>query len=135
MRGNDSDLCIEAVKRIQDEKRLAGIAATDAPDAVCLLAQETVCDQNLLADILARARSANVRMAVISRVHNQNVLAQIAMSAAEAMPLREAAAAAITACTHATAIAVSSTDGFVRAFSGGQLVLQMDPEVPFVPIT
>lgn len=44
---------------------------------------------------------------------------------------RHTTAAAITACTHASAVVVSATDGFVRAFSGGQLVLEMDPEVPF----
>jgi DNA integrity scanning protein DisA with diadenylate cyclase activity len=46
---------------------------------------------------------------------------------------RHTTAAAVTACTHATAVVVSATDGFVRAFSGGQLVLEMDPEVPFGP--
>ena len=44
---------------------------------------------------------------------------------------RHIAAAAATARSNATAIVVSATDGFVRAFSGGKLVLQMDPEVPF----
>ncbi len=47
---------------------------------------------------------------------------------------RHIAAAATTARSHATAIVVSATDGFVRAFSGGKLVLQMDPEVPFGPV-
>lgn len=47
---------------------------------------------------------------------------------------RHTTAAAVTACTHATAVVVSATDGFVRAFSGGQLVLEMDPEVPFGPV-
>jgi DNA integrity scanning protein DisA with diadenylate cyclase activity len=47
---------------------------------------------------------------------------------------RHTAAAAITAQTHATAVVVSSTDGYVRAFSGGKLVLQIDPDVPFAPI-
>jgi diadenylate cyclase len=47
---------------------------------------------------------------------------------------RHIAAAATTARSHATAIVVSATDGFVRAFSGGKLVLQMDPDVPFGPV-
>ena len=47
---------------------------------------------------------------------------------------RHTTAAAVTARTHATAVVVSATDGFVRAFSGGKLVLQMDPEVPLGPI-
>jgi DNA integrity scanning protein DisA with diadenylate cyclase activity len=42
---------------------------------------------------------------------------------------RHAAAAAVTMRTAATAIIVSATDGQVRAFSGGKLVLQIDPEI------
>ena len=42
---------------------------------------------------------------------------------------RHAAAAAVTMHTSATAIVVSATDGQVRAFSGGKLVLQIDPEI------
>ena len=38
-------------------------------------------------------------------------------------------AAAVTARTRACAIAVSATDGDVRVFSGGQIVLHMDPQV------
>ena len=30
-------------------------------------------------------------------------------------------------------IAVSATDGNVRAFAGGHMVLQMDPNVPYSP--
>ncbi len=41
---------------------------------------------------------------------------------------RHAAAAAVTMRTMATAIVVSSTDGNVRAFSGGKMVLQIDPD-------
>jgi DNA integrity scanning protein DisA with diadenylate cyclase activity len=43
---------------------------------------------------------------------------------------RHLTAAAVTARTHATAVVVSSTDGDVRVFSQGALVLQMDPETP-----
>ena len=42
---------------------------------------------------------------------------------------RHAAAAAVTMRTAATAIIVSATDGQVRAYSGGRLVLQIDPEI------
>ena len=42
---------------------------------------------------------------------------------------RHAAAAAVTMRTAATAIIVSATDGQVRAFSGGKLVLQLNPEI------
>ena len=44
---------------------------------------------------------------------------------------RHLAAAAVTKRTAATAIVVSATDGYVRAFSGGTMVLQMDPNVPY----
>ncbi|UCF32749.1 MAG: diadenylate cyclase [Phycisphaerales bacterium] len=47
---------------------------------------------------------------------------------------RHTTAASVTCRTHATAVVVSATDGFVRAFSRGELVLQMDPEVPLGPI-
>jgi diadenylate cyclase len=47
---------------------------------------------------------------------------------------RHMAAAAITAYTLATAVVVSATDGNVRAFSEGRLVLQMDPDVPYGPV-
>jgi DNA integrity scanning protein DisA with diadenylate cyclase activity len=43
---------------------------------------------------------------------------------------RHFAAAAVTKRTAATAIVVSATDGYVRAFSGGTMVLQLDPNVP-----
>jgi len=42
---------------------------------------------------------------------------------------RHAAAAAVTMRTLATAIVVSATDGQVRTFSGGKMVLQIDPDV------
>ena len=42
---------------------------------------------------------------------------------------RHAAAAAVTMRSKATAIVVSATDGNVRTFSGGKLVLQIDPDV------
>ena len=42
---------------------------------------------------------------------------------------RHAAAAAVTMRSKATAVVVSATDGNVRAFSGGKMVLQIDPEV------
>jgi len=41
---------------------------------------------------------------------------------------RHAAAAAVTMRTMATAIVVSATDGKVRAFSGGKMVPQIDPD-------
>lgn len=44
---------------------------------------------------------------------------------------RHAAAAAASMRTAATAIVVSATDGNVRAFSGGKMVLQIDPEVAY----
>jgi diadenylate cyclase len=43
---------------------------------------------------------------------------------------RHLTAAAVTARTNATAVVVSSTDGDVRVFSRGELVLQMDPDLP-----
>jgi DNA integrity scanning protein DisA with diadenylate cyclase activity len=46
---------------------------------------------------------------------------------------RHMAAAAVTARTAATAIVVSATDGNVRAFSGGAIALQMDPDVSYDP--
>jgi DNA integrity scanning protein DisA with diadenylate cyclase activity len=45
---------------------------------------------------------------------------------------RHLTAAAITARTNATAVVVSATDGDVRVFSRGELVLQMDPELPLL---
>ncbi len=42
---------------------------------------------------------------------------------------RHAAAAAVTMRTMATAIVVSATDGQVRGFSGGKMVIQIDPEI------
>lgn len=47
---------------------------------------------------------------------------------------RHTAAAAVTMRTHATAIVVSATDGNVRVFSNGKLVMQLDPDVPHGPI-
>jgi DNA integrity scanning protein DisA with diadenylate cyclase activity len=48
---------------------------------------------------------------------------------------RHAAAAAVTARTASTAIVISATDGKVRAFSEGKIVLQMDPQVAHGPIS
>ena len=48
---------------------------------------------------------------------------------------RHYAAAAVTMRTDATAVVVSSTDGNVRAFSHGTMVLQIDPDVPYGPIS
>ena len=44
---------------------------------------------------------------------------------------RHAAAAEVTMRTTATAVVVSATDGQVRAFSGGKMVLQIDPEIAY----
>jgi DNA integrity scanning protein DisA with diadenylate cyclase activity len=46
---------------------------------------------------------------------------------------RHATAAAVTKRTMATAIVVSATDGNVRVFSEGKMVLQIDPEVAYGP--
>jgi len=43
---------------------------------------------------------------------------------------RHLTAAAVTARTNATAVVVSATDGDVRVFARGELVLRMDPELP-----
>lgn len=48
---------------------------------------------------------------------------------------RHVAAAAVTKRTAATSIVVSATDGNVRIFSGGKMVLQIDPNVAHGPIT
>jgi len=44
---------------------------------------------------------------------------------------RHVAAATITATTKATAVVVSATDGVVRVFSGGRIVLELDPSIEF----
>jgi len=44
---------------------------------------------------------------------------------------RHAAAAAVTARTNATAIVVSATDGNVRVFSDGRIVLRIDPDIEY----
>jgi DNA integrity scanning protein DisA with diadenylate cyclase activity len=48
---------------------------------------------------------------------------------------RHTAAAAVTKRTAATAVVVSATDGRVRAYSRGRLVLKMDPDISPVPPT
>ena len=47
---------------------------------------------------------------------------------------RHTAAAAVTSRTRATAVVVSATDGNVRVFADGKLVMQLDPDVPHGPI-
>ncbi len=47
---------------------------------------------------------------------------------------RHAAAAAVTARTAATGVVVSATDGNVRVFSGGRMVLRMDPDIEHGPV-
>lgn len=47
---------------------------------------------------------------------------------------RHAAAAAATARTAATGVVVSATDGNVRVFSAGRMVLRMDPDIEHGPI-
>jgi len=48
---------------------------------------------------------------------------------------RHYAAAAVTTRTDATAVVVSATDGNVRVFSHGTMVMQIDPDAPYGPIT
>ncbi len=52
----------------------------------------------------------------------------------EGLGTRHVASAAITACTESTAVVVSETDGNIRVFSGGKLVLKMDPSMDYEPI-
>jgi len=47
---------------------------------------------------------------------------------------RHATAAAVTSSTDATGVVVSATDGNVRVFSGGRMVLRMDPDIKYGPI-
>jgi diadenylate cyclase len=47
---------------------------------------------------------------------------------------RHAAAAAVTARTAATGVVVSASDGNVRVFSAGRMVLRMDPDIEHGPI-
>ena len=48
---------------------------------------------------------------------------------------RHYAAAAVTMRSDATAVVVSATDGNVRVFSHGTMVLHIDPDAPYGPIT
>ncbi|MFP4589755.1 MAG: DNA integrity scanning protein DisA nucleotide-binding domain protein [Candidatus Acetothermia bacterium] len=52
----------------------------------------------------------------------------------EGLGSRHISAAAITACTEATAVVVSETDGNIRVFAGGEMVLKMDPSIEYKPI-
>ena len=47
---------------------------------------------------------------------------------------RHIAASGVTARTRATAIVVSATDGNIRIFARGKMVIQLDPDVPHGPI-
>ncbi|MBL7077497.1 MAG: DNA integrity scanning protein DisA nucleotide-binding domain protein [Kiritimatiellae bacterium] len=51
------------------------------------------------------------------------------VSVPKGLGARHVAAAATTARTRACAIAVSATDSYVRVFSGGRIVLEMDPQI------
>lgn len=53
----------------------------------------------------------------------------IEMELVSGLGARHAAAAAVTMRSKTTAIVVSATDGNVRAFSGGNMVLKIDPDV------
>lgn len=55
-----------------------------------------------------------------------------AVSVPRGLGARHLTAAAVTAHTKATAVVVSATDGDVRVFSRGELVLQMDPDLPLL---
>ena len=47
---------------------------------------------------------------------------------------RHIAASGVTARTRATAIVVSATDGNIRIFAKGKMVMQLDPDVPHGPV-
>lgn len=49
----------------------------------------------------------------------------------EGLGTRHMAAAATTARTEATAIVVSATDGHIRVFAGGTMVLKIDPDIEY----
>jgi DNA integrity scanning protein DisA with diadenylate cyclase activity len=55
-----------------------------------------------------------------------------AVSVPRGLGARHLSAATVTARTNATAVVVSATDGEVRVFSRGEMVLQMDPEMPLL---
>ncbi len=52
----------------------------------------------------------------------------------EGLGTRHVASAAITSCTDSTAVVVSETDGNIRVFSDGKMVLKMDPSLDYEPI-
>lgn len=54
---------------------------------------------------------------------------QVEIDVPAGLGARHVAAAAVTRRTAATAVVVSATDGHVRVFSDGKLVLQIDPDV------
>lgn len=56
------------------------------------------------------------------------------MDLPEGLGTRHVASAAITACTEATAVVISETDGNIRVFSGGQMVMKMDPSMNYESI-
>ena len=61
-------------------------------------------------------------------------LASVEIDLPAGLGARHMAAAAVTKRTAATAVVVSATDGNVRVFSAGKLVLHMDPDVAHGPI-
>ena len=61
--------------------------------------------------------------------------AEVQINLPAGLGARHVSAAAVTRRTAATAVVVSATDGNVRIFSGGKMVLQIDPNVAHGPIT
>ncbi len=70
-------------------------------------------------------------------IRTAGVFLAAAESGGEVQPglgTRHVTAAAVSARTDATAIVVSSTDGNVRAYAGGELVLLLDPQATPAPL-
>lgn len=60
---------------------------------------------------------------------------QVELELPSGLGTRHTSAAAVTKLTDATAAVISATDGKVRVFSGGSIVLQMDPDIEHGPIS
>ena len=68
---------------------------------------------------------STIAIAFVSRVMAP---AAVGVDIPRGLGARHMAAGAITRDTNAIAIVLSESDGMVRAFKGGELILELDPE-------
>ena len=113
LKHKDSEVRLEAVKKINDESVLADVINNDSDLFVCLEALQKISDESVLADIIKNHSDSFFRRKALNKISDESVLAYVAKNDSEER-IRLEAVKKITDESVLADVAKNVSDGRVR---------------------